>query len=101
MKPINLRHLSAARAQATSAHAASASAKTVKLPVKRVSPESFRPFGQVTRRLFAYFAAALAAHSQATLLTHALWTQVISATPDGKGFDEEDAQLQLNKGQPR
>ena len=31
----------------------------------------------------------------------AAYGQVIQAQPDGKGFDEEDAQLVLDRGTPR
>ncbi|QYO65126.1 ureidoglycolate lyase [Leptolyngbya sp. 7M] len=42
------------------------------LPAQAITPENFRPYGQV-----------------------------IFAAPDGKGFDQEDAQLHLSEGTPR
>ena len=35
------------------------------------------------------------------LMASVIWLQVISATPDGKEFDKEDAELQLDQGTPR
>ena len=35
------------------------------------------------------------------LMVCVIWLQVISATPDGKEFDKEDAELQLDQGTPR
>lgn len=46
--------------------------RTVNLPARKLTADSFRPFGQV-----------------------------ISANADGKQFDQEDAQLQLDQGTPR
>ena len=56
----------------TGASQSQAEKTVVKIPVKQLTSEAFRPFGQV-----------------------------IAAQPDGKEFDSEDAQLQLQNGTPR
>lgn len=67
-----LRAMGAAVGEAAPASSSRAEPRTIQLPVQRLTADSFRPFGQV-----------------------------ISANNDGKQFDHEDAQLQLDQGTPR
>lgn len=84
-----------------------------------ITPENFAPFGQVWSHLRPLLSCTATMHcmfqlprrcrgspAASRLLPWAAPTccpglQLVGATDDGKEFDEEDAQLQLDQGQPR
>ena len=99
---------------AASAGAVSTSRKqAIKLTVQKLTSESFRPYGQVQRfrrhqvlgplpthqpgplTLIVFYGSVVLSTSSGTLV------QVVSSNDDGKQFDHEDAQLQLDQGTPR
>ncbi len=86
----------------------------VQLQAVDITPENFAPFGQVRcclRPLPASCTFLLRRRSHANALPLVLLLvpagiccprlQLVGATDDGKQFDQEDAQLQLDQGQPR
>ena len=88
--------------------------EVVKLRPQQATAESFREFGQVSKAtgpelcLIKNINCCLIAGPGARLLhTHLLnqavflCLQLLSPVSDGKQFDQEDAQLQLDKGIPR
>lgn len=76
----------------------------VQLKAVDITEENFKPFGQV-RLLPQVFAAqplvCRRRHAGAYHPPPAHLLQLIGPTDDGKEFDGEDAQLELDQGQPR
>lgn len=104
---ISARTMVAPQAQASAAQPVAKELKTIRLPVKKLTVESFKPYGQVFSSLKEDQDASMNDMDDAGCMQTVArplllsFAQVISATADGKEFDHEDAQLQLDQGTPR